>query len=408
MRITSLIYRILLIVALAFGLPKTYNLIFIPDSYRSQSFYSDWDKQFYTFEKTEEGLHYKNQKGETVSKKEYEKAIMFMHYQKLMVRGKLPDSLGGFELSPELLGTTNKFFRLNPRHINQIPNLLFPLSYQKSKTDKLENVFLKFSNKLSILHPITNKVIIDKTAQFQEALKEKYFQFPAQNVFGRHDRKNAVAEGVFVTDANNHFFNIFFDINAQPQVEIIPLPQGMRVEKMLNTNFKDESAYGILIDQNDKLYLLESNSYRIIPLPISNYNSQKDDIIWAGNILSTTVNITKEDSVYTYAFNSDNGNLIGQCSAKLAVGNRSFINFLHKSLFPFSLNTKVPYSRIAKLRVEYSTLLYWLTNSLCSLLVFAFISIRNKRRDWTGIILIALTGVYGLISILLVPSIYRK
>lgn len=387
---------------LAFGLPKAFDLLIKPISYRSQTYYSDLNHQFYSHQKTDSGTFHTDQDNNIISRQEYESALPLMYYQKLLLKGELPDSLAGYALTPELIGTTNKFFKIQPRHINQPQILVFPNCHTNPKKDRIENIFFAFNEQIKIITPATNSVDKYQTDTFSKILSDKHFSFPVKKVFGRLNRKDAINEGIFVVDANNHFFNLYFDQQAEPAVNIIPLPNNTQVETMINTSFKDRSVYGIIIDQNNNLYILESETYNLIKLPVEKYNSLKDEIIWAGNILTTTINVSTPDSVFTYAFESDNGSLIGKFTTALSRGNRDIITQWRNAFLPFTLTTKVPYSRIAHLTIENAPLNWWLINCGLTLLLYCVLLLRNKRKDWIGLGLIALTGIYGLLTCLLI------
>ena len=403
MKLTLFVFRILLITTLALAFPVIYHLIMTPDLNRAQSFYSKIDQQFYTHISTEQGAIYLNESSDTITKSEYIAALPFLYFQNLMRQGALPDSLGGYALTPELIATSNKFFRITPRNVKSPDFLLHPLIYRNITDGILIHTFLAFDNELRIINPQTNSLNQTNTDLFQKKLNNLHFKHPAKKIFGRKNQRELIQEGIFVVDANNHFFNLYFE-NSVPIVKIIPLPKGAHIEYMINTNFKDHSAYGIIIDQNNTLYLLESVSYNIIKLPITNYNPIRDEIVWAGNLLSTTVNISNEDSVCSFAMDINDGTLLAKHSIKITEGNRKLLRYYKQLLMPFTLKTRIYTNREMPLSLTFSPFRYWLINSFVSLLIYCLIMYRRKEQNRTSLTLIAFTGLYGLISCLLVKD----
>lgn len=396
MNLQSYTFRLLLIIALAFALPSTFDLIFNDKPDRVQCYYSVIKKQFIT----SSNFNYTDQQGNAITRDTFEASLPFIYFQRLLINGVAPDTIEGIKMSAELVSNTQKFFRLVPRNLHK-PNIkIFPLVYKSPNNPATKIRFFAFNNGLKVLNAKSNSIDVSLTKTFNELLTKNQFQHPAKLVYGTISKKNITNEGMFIIDAADHFFNLSINQDV-PSVEIIPIPKGRKIVNMVNTTFKDRSSYGVVIDDENNFYLLETGSFRFIKLPIDNYNTYKDEFSWAGNILTTTVNIYKDSVIEAIAFDSFTGELIDKYSIKRDPSKQVVYNKYKEMIFPFIFSTSSHSKQFIKLYTTVANYKYWLLNSFLSLLIYLALATKRRNILIRDIIMIAVCGSFGLITYLL-------
>lgn len=399
MKLQSLAFKILLIIALAFALPNLYDIVFNTRSQRVQCYYSAIKKQFFT----NKSRVYFDEQNNIISQEVFNASLPFMYYHKLLINGQAPDSIEGISITADLVSNTQKIFRLTPANLF-IPNIkIFPLLYQAPNEKSSSLTYFAFTDKLRVLSALNNCLDTLLTNQVSALLKEKHFQHPAKNIFGTLTKKNITNEGMFIVDANNHFYNLALKDNL-PTVEIIKIPAEMQVSNMINTIFKDKSFYGIVIDQENKLYLLETGSFRFIELPIDNYDPRNDNILWVGNLLTTTVNINKKDRIEATAFNSNSGKLIRKITIERESSQQDTYDRYSNYIFPFTFSITSKKEQFIRFYADTTNYYLWLINSLISILIYLIFAISKRRFILSDLILISVSGIYGLLTYLLHPK----
>lgn len=359
-------------------------------------------------------IDYKNKKfpmedlkGNKYNTAQFDSLMPMLNYRQLMTDGKLPDSINGQKITPQLLRTKSVVYKYKPSDINTPVNGLYILFETMPKRVGLEipdDVF-RLKNNIEFIDAQTNTVNTEKSRLFQRALDKEGFQYPAQWLAGNPNPRKPYDEGYFVLDAGNQLFHMKM-VNGRAYVKNTKIGEKIEASYFSMLEVADKRFYGFLFSKQGEIYIIENDgaNYRTVKLDTDPIDMQKDEVILMGNMFDWTVSVVTPLAKKNYALDANTLKRIGEHTINRTPGKWDAVS---KWAFPLYLTLEKSESSYIKPYFHYTGIYGFAANIILALLVVIFISGSPKKKIFNGIYIL-FTGIAGLIALLILPNSKNK
>jgi len=399
---------ILAIVVMSLYLPNLYNKIFDKKTGKTQLFFSPVIKKFMFREMVGEGHRFvtQDENGKTYDRQSFETLIPFVYYKNMELWGKLPLTIDGHVFDKQTIKKNRQVFEFKPRMIaDRTPRIqVFPLFESKPGVTRLrfpKDAF-RMTDRMEFINVDTNIVDEKMTGQFTQALKQAKFLFPAKLVAGKVSILKPFDEGFFIVDAGGDLFQIK-RAKGQPVIVKITIPAGINIRSIKIPENKKKEIYGILLSQKGNLYLISYNKYRLIKMPLINYDPDTMDFKLLINPLYRTAVYSSNQTIYSVAMD----NLyrpIAQYHRVMFTGKKTMADRVFEVIFPFYIKTMDKTSGYLQFNTVGSGRLFFIGNAFS--LPFAVLIMRTRKfefkKNWFDLTVVIFTGLYGLIATIII------
>ena len=416
--LSTIALTLLTILIMALYLPMLYEKLFVEEVKKTHLFYSPVSHRFVYTEKivghipqeslaTAEDHHadkaYRDQDGKWFTRVAYEKQLPFIYYKNMELWGLLPLKLDGVELNKKTIKENRQVMELKPGNIAdnrpQIP--LWPLLESNPKQARLifpEDRFRITDQAIQFINVDTNTVEKELTELFSKALKAKDFVFPARSVNGKFTILKPFDEGAFIVDAKYQVFHLKRR-DGKPLVVKTTIDPALKTRYLKISENQRREYYGLLLAGDGTLHLLTYDNYRLIELPLDNYDPERMDFKLIINPLYQTAIYSDETTIWAVAMNLDS-QAIAHYEHRMSRAKITTAQRIYKALFPFSLHLKERSGGYLKLSLQSGGLkaLIGIIGSIACFTVWCLIR-RHRLPGIATIVLITLTGIYGLIAV---------
>lgn len=274
--------------------------------------YSSVIKDFAILEHTEGGVSYSDAHGGSYTEAEFDSILVTFHYRQLMSEGRLPDSLNGVAVSPQFFQRENFTFRSATSEVNRpaVP-LYFLLESMSGRVDLSmpSDVFRLTSGGIEFVDMGSNRLNVEKSRIFTEAMLKKGFKFPAKVVSGNGTNRKDYDNGYLLTDSDGALYNLKMQ-RGRPYFRKIDTPQGLDISHISVTEFRNHRSLAFLIDSEGYFYVLEAGTYRIVKTGLPPVDPTLTNISIIGNAFDWTVTYKNADSVKRFATDAQNYNVM--------------------------------------------------------------------------------------------------
>ncbi|MBB4266522.1 DUF4857 domain-containing protein [Roseospira visakhapatnamensis] len=395
----------------AIALPRLYDLAFAVDVAPTHLFYSPVREAFVFREhRGNHAFTYADEHGETFDRQTFEQQIPFIYYRNMALWGLLPLTLEGRTFDADTIRDARQVFELKAREIaDRRPSIaVYPLLESNPGRARLrfpEDVFRMTDNRMEFLNVDVNRVDAALTALFTEALTAEGFAFPARLVAGKPTILKPFDEGYLIVDAEGVVFHVK-RTDGQPRVVRTPIPAdlGRAIRHIKVTENERREILGLVLTDDDRLFLLRAEDYGLIPLPTDGYVPDRMDAKLLINPLYPTVVFGDDAMVHAVAMTPDFDPVASY--SRPVPGTRGLPHdVVAGALFPFTLSLDDHGGAFLTWRLDGHGWagLIGIAGSLLLVLGMA----RARRAPWRAaapvVALVALTGVFGLLAALLVP-----
>ncbi len=402
-RLSRILLVILVIIVTAIYLPYFYRMAF--DEYIRTPFmlYSPILEEVLVVSYEDGGRSWLDQQGNVYTLEQGDSLIPLFNYRQLTSRGEMPDSVKGIKIDLDEVRLNNFFDRIRPGSINAPEIPLYPLFESKPKRVNLEmpKEFFRITDRMEFISAATNEIIPDLTESFTKALRNKNFQFPAKMVRGNPTTRKPYDAGYFVLDNADKLFHIKM-IDGRPFCKNTNFPQDVKIKTIFVKERQLRESYGVVISEDNQLYMLMTDDYRLVRVPLEHYVPEHDYLRFMGNIFNRQFMVIKENKVYFTVTNRDY-EVIDRYEESWKSMEQRTAGIVRNYLFPFTLDLHSEDSAFVNFNLEFSGFNVLFFNILL-LLITIGIFIRTKRPltdNWLDLIIVVITGIYGFIAILL-------
>lgn len=250
--------------------------------------------------------------GRIYTQAQFDSILPLFYARQLMADERFPDTLQGIAITPKMVQTENFNFRSSPSDINAPRIGLYPLLESMSGRVDLkmpEDVFRITAQGIEFVDMASNQVNPAKSLQFTEAMMKKGFRFPALEIAGNPTTKKEYDEGYLILDADRRLFHLK-QVKGRPFVRAVELPEGMQLNHLYLTEFRNKKTLGFMTDVNHAFYVLNNRTYEIVKVDIPPFNPETDGLTILGNLFDWTVRVMTPHSDNYYAVNAQDLSLI--------------------------------------------------------------------------------------------------
>ena len=434
----SICLSVLSVLVLSWALPMLYDTALLSPLAKTHIFYSPVLEQCIYTEQIRgydqqaaaksEGHHadivYKDEAGQYYDRLAFEAALPFIYYRNMEMRGLLPVTLQGKTLDRAAIEQARRVLELPARHLDghHPPQPCLPLLESDPGQVALlypADRFRVTEQGMLFTHADTNE---DETALshlFSTALAAQGFAFPARHVGGNFSTFKPYEGGIFMVDAQGSLFHLLRR-NGEPVINKIVLPQGLVPRHVLVSESKERLWLGLVLDSQNRLWLIRQRDMALIGLDVPDYLPDAMDCKLIFDPLYLTVVTSDKALVQTTVFDlpaaeRKSGDICRPFHTfrhEMSRARESWQSRLADTLFPFRLG--FVQEETALLYPHLSLSRHWLLNALpfCLLLagLWSLLQYRqsgNGLASWQGraeAALILLTGLYGLVTLLLLKQ----
>ncbi len=416
---------LLTVFLLAVWLPQLKALLFEYRFGKTHLFYSPVAKTFVYKELLGEGHQfiYRDREGKDYSREAFESLIPFIYYKNMELWGKLPLDLDGQRFDKDAIRAERFVLQLQPEELsNHTPRIqLFPLLESNPGRARLrfpENVFrpgdqLEFidtdHNDPNPRHASHNHdgdhahPTPEFTKTFTTALAKAGFRFPVKATFGRVSILKPYDAGYFLLDSGGNLFQVL-RVNGHPWIQAVPLPDGLEVRYIKVTENQHKEILGLLLDWNDRVHLLDYEDNRLIPLDLPDYVPDRMELKIIFNPLYRTAIYSDRKVIHAVVMDRDY-RALDRYQRTMAMALPRPADRIWQALVPFSLPLHEPDSRYLSLRPQ----LHGWSAAPGSFVVLLLAALYLNRRGYRlrthipDLMLVLVTGLYGLIALILLP-----
>jgi len=409
-KLSRTLLLIIIVVVAAHYLPKLYWMKFEKNIKTPFITYSPIIKDFiltaHSATDVSFDLKWKDTKGNFYDREDNDSLLPFMNYRQLAALNKMPDSIDGIRISLESVRLNNFNFILHSYTINSKTIPLYQLYESKSGRLKLEapQDFFRIDDKMEFIESEPNKINEEKTKLFTQALVSNNFKFPAKIIAGNPTTKKPFDEGYFVLDSGNKLFHIKM-VKGQPFCVNTNVPADLNIAHIsaLEMNLKEFYAY--IITEKNEIFLLSYDNYKLIQLPVKNYDRNKNTVLIFGDLFYRTISITGGNKVEVFV--TDRKYKLLDYYKETYLGNdESTYGNVAAYIFPFTINFEDDNTSWMDFYIKFSDIRVFPV-TLLSLLITLFMIKRRKQslsESYIDFVVVLLSGIFGLIAIAVIKN----
>ncbi len=347
-----------------------------------------------------------DREGKRYSMKQFEALVPQTNYSQLMYDGILPDSVNGVEFDiPEL---RKNFFRVSfrPVKIFIMDLILYPLIESAPPRPSLiyPDEFFTITDKMNVMNASINEENEVFTTLFTNALSENGFDFPPKKLFGNPTTRKAFDEGYFLVDSKDNLFHLK-RVKDMPFCKKIDLPVNTKivcadvVEKPL------KEFYGFFVTEDNKLFLISYNDYKIITIPVEEYDYKNSNMNIIGDILYRTISVTNENKISVYVYDRQY-NRVAEYKDTVLHLSETTQGIISAYLFPFSLSLVSEKTTFVDFYFKFNGFSFLIVNLIIVLLFILFLYVKKNRvqDNICFILLLFIVGIYGIVPVFLIRN----
>ena len=404
-RLARLGLVVLLILVFAWTIPYYYWKAFDVSVRAPRVSYSPVTEQFLLLQPENKSVRYVDLHGKEYTREEYERLLPLANYRQLAATGQMPDSLRGVKLDLKVVALNNLFQRIMPADIGmpQIP--LFPMIESRSGRVKLEmpDAFFRITDRMEFIDAATNSVNEEQTRLFTDTLAGRGFRFPAKQIAGNPTTRKAFDEGYFVVDAADRVFHIKM-VRGKPFCRMTDIPATPRIVQMFIAETSLREFYGIVITADNGVHLISYDNYRLIRLPLERYDHRTCALFFGGDLFFRTLTVQGDGWLETVV--TDRAYAVkARYSASWPTRDVAAAGHVAAALFPFAIHLEDGDSAFVNLYASTGGLhaLWVIALSVIALVVSIRVRQRQVKDHVADIVLVAVSGVFGLLAVHMIP-----
>ena len=400
-KFSRIILVLVAILVLAMTLPMLYWMAFEKPIIKSVVYYSCIDDDFF-IQRSGTPATFEDSKGNKYTREKFEQKTPMMHFQQLMVSGKMPDTIKGKAIDMRDIARNKSFERFKPEDMNCPKPKLFPMFESQSGRASLElpNDYFRITWRVEFIDAGTNKILEEKSQLFSAALYHYGFTFPATKIEGLPTTRKSCDEGYLIVDSSNQLFHVKM-IKGKPYVKKIGLPDGLKLKHITCVDFKDKKYYAYLISDKNEIYILTQDEYELIKFPVSEFNAENCELKIYGDLFNYNVTIEAEGHTDVIILDKEYKKVDSYHESWPSLSERTE-GKIFGYLFPVELSMEDPNSKYINFYWKGSGGMGWIILNLLLVSVHLFLLRRRKAKmkgHMADLALVAVTGIYGFLAV---------
>lgn len=401
--ISRYILVIIAIISLFVALPGLYWLAFEKPSRAPFVMYSCIENDFMI---VDDGVR-KDNKGNEYTLDEFEQKLPLLNMRQLLVSGTMPDSINGFVMDPHEVNAHRSFYRYKPANMMAPKPELYPLFESESGRAQLEmpKDFFRIKLRMEFVDAATNLVNEEKTRMFTAVLQKRGFLFPAKMIEGIPTTRKSCDEGYFVVDSNDKLYHLKM-IEGKPFVKNVDLPEDFSFKYIGCVDFSDKKYYNYIFTQENDLYTLTQDEYKLVKWPVKNLSPEDQEIRIYGDFFNYNVISVGENSITVITLDKEY-NKVDEYNQSWLKRSETQQGKIFGYIFPAEISLDYKYSSFKDFYFSRSAGFNWIILNMI-LLILHFIIIKKRKavlkNHLIDLALILVTGIYGFIAVNVFPN----
>ena len=329
---------------------------------------------------------------------------IFNFYQ-LMAKGQQPDSIEGMEVNMQIIRTGSTIFRHEPSEVNSLREPLHTLFEAMPRRGglKVPSDLFRLDDKIEFIDAQSNTVDKAKSALFQDMLVKRGYTFPSQWNIGNPNPRKSYDEGYFSLDADGDLFHIKM-VNSRPYIRDTKVGDSVEIAHFAIYEVPNKRFYGFVYSRDGGVYILEEG-YHLLKLDIPSFDIYNEQMLIVGNILYWTITITNDEGRKYYALrNSD----LSQVDRYSISRTENRWDMATKYLLPTYIMLQGERDELNYPRLRFGGCRSFVFSLVLAVGYFIFRRKSALTSRLFASLLILLTGVAGLLAVLLLPLNTKK
>ncbi len=378
-----------------------------PDDYPFV-YYSSMLKEFGLIDYKNKENPMTDTQGNIYSAQQFDSLMPLLNYRQLMSDGRLPDSLDGYEITPQILRATSITFRYNPKDVSSPDPGLYILFESMPKRVGLEvppDVF-RLHNHIEFIDAATNKTDVEKSERFQAAFEKAGFAFPAQWSIGNPNPRKPYDEGYFSLDAAGNLFHLKM-VNGRPYLRDTKIGQTMDIFAFSMYEAPNKRFYGFLFDRQGGVHIVESDEqggYEAVRLDIDPIDPRNEQVTVMGNLLYWTVTVSGAGGRRYYGLETLS---LAQVGRYEIAGTPNNWDKSSKWLFPAYLTFEHGNTNYIMPRLTFTGYYALAANILAAAAVLLLATVSRRKKIGLSVYVL-ITGLAGLLAVAILPGFRNK
>ncbi len=397
-------FVVLSIFILSFWIPKTYKGVVKDNSLASYVFYSPTQKRF--IYKQHFGNHnfiFGDSKDNIFTRKEFEEGLPFTYWRNLETQNKLPIVVDGREFHKKEIKAARQSFKIEPTdlfdHKKQIE--IYPLFNPSSKKGMIAFPEMMFSlkDRFTVYQSEPNGIDETLSIRYTKLLQDKGFTFPAKIIAGKTTNIKPLDEGYFIVDAKDKLFHMK-KYDDTLYLNEVSLDKKIKIRHIKISESRKKEFYGSLLGEDNSLYLITYDNYKLVKLPLKGYNPDIMTLQIFADPISKTIRYQDDKQIHAIGIDKEY-NLLDTFTVSIPQINPLYKN-IFEYIFPFYIEQDI-YKSFESYRIMIGSYKAYIISALLALLYIAFLYFRKKdiKSHIMKIVFVFLTGVFGVIFLLL-------
>lgn len=310
---SKIIFYLTIVFLILWQLPWCYNFFTVKSEKSPFTLYSTIIGDFAMIGQEEgKGAIRTDRLGNVYTQAAFDSILPLFYARQLMADERFPDSIHGVAVTPREVQTESFTFRSVPSDINAPRIRLYSLLESMSGRVDLkmpDDVFRVTNRGIEFVEIASNSIRREKSRLFTEAMVKKGFAFPALEITGNPTTRKEYDEGYLLLDAHRNLFHLKM-VKGRPYVRAVDLPEGLQLQHLFITEFRNRKTLAFMTDVNHRFYVLNNKSYEIVKVGIPSFNPEVNGLTILGNMFDWTVRVTSEEADNYYAVDANDYSLI--------------------------------------------------------------------------------------------------
>ncbi len=278
---------------------------------------------------------------------------------------------------------------------------VFPLMESNPGQARLvfpEDRFRMTENSMEFINADSNKKDDALTRGFTRELKQKGFVFPARSVNGTFTVLKPFDDGIFLVDSRYQVFHVK-RVNGAAQVVKTSIDPSIRTRCIKMSENRQKAYYGILLAEDDRVFLISYDEYALICLPLEGYHSDFMDLKLIFNPLYCTAVFSDAAVIHAVVMDKD-FEVMDTFSHTMSRAAMTPGKAFYQVLFPFAIEQDQETSDFLSIRLVFSGWMGAFGIALCffGYGFWCFFVIR-KPPTVAKTVLVAMFGIYGIVAL---------
>lgn len=346
-----------------------------------------------------------NPTGETFTRSERDSLLPQIYYTQLMSRNKLPDTIAGVEMSVANLRHNSWVFSALPRDINKVMPDVFLIMESMPERIDLEDpteIFRFRNGRVEFVDMETNAVNESRTKRFTDIFNNHDFKLPIHSFSANITSRKPYDNGYLMVDNAGDIYHLKMQA-GRPYFMKLLKPDSIKADRVFVMENAETRHLGFLTDTEHNLYIIETEGYRIIPLPVGKFDPEKDRISIVKNVFNTVIKINEGSKIRWIAINSNDYSPLGSFTCEYP---ESTSEKVEAFIFPFTLSFTSVNDCYAKPRFEDFS---WKAIYL-NIVLAIVLAVICRRRRYSGIrtaicsFVTLVFGIFAFIPLILIRN----